>query len=65
MAIENQPKRARRWLWAVALVILVLVVMAVALAWSAGRVPGQPEVTRVPITPFADIPGFTAPTPVP
>ena len=30
----------------------------------AGRLPWQEDPTRIPITPFADIPGFGAPTPV-
>ncbi len=35
------------------------------LASVAGRLPWQEEPTRIPITPFADIPGFGAPTPEP
>lgn len=30
----------------------------------AGRLPWQEDPTRIPITPFADIPGFGAPAPV-
>jgi hypothetical protein len=33
------------------------------LASEAGRLPWQEDPTRIPITPFADIPGFSAPTP--
>ena len=52
------------WIWLVA-AALVAVLIFLAAAWTAGKVPGQPEATRVPVTPFADIPGFTPPTPVP
>ena len=48
-------------------VALILVVAAVAgfglfLAGEAGQLPWQEDPTRIPITPFADIPGFGAPT---
>ena len=33
------------------------------LAGEAGRLPWQEDPTRIPITPFADIPGFSAPAP--
>ncbi len=49
-------------LLAVALVILVTGGYGVYLAGSAGYLPWQEEPTRIPITPFADIPGFNAPT---
>ncbi len=47
-------------------VFLLLVVVAVAafglyLGGQAGRLPWQEDPTRIPITPFADIPGFNAP----
>jgi hypothetical protein len=35
------------------------------LAGEAGQLPWQEDPTRIPITPFADIPGFTVPTAVP
>ena len=64
-----RASQRRPWLRAIAIVALV-VVLAVAgfgvyLAGQAGVLPGQPEPTRVPITPFADIPGFDFPTPPP
>ncbi|MFM9107952.1 MAG: hypothetical protein ACKOWF_14785 [Chloroflexota bacterium] len=60
------PSRSRRVLWLVlAAAIIVAVALFLAAAWSAGRVPGQPEATRIPVTPFADIPGFGAATPAP
>ncbi len=47
-------------------VFLLLVVVAVAafglyLGGQAGRLHWQEDPTRIPITPFADIPGFNAP----
>jgi hypothetical protein len=46
--------------------LLILAALALALAGSAGFLPWQPEPTRIPITPFADLqsPGGAA-TPVP
>lgn len=35
------------------------------LAGEAGRLPWQVDPTRIPITPFADIPGFNAAPPTP
>jgi hypothetical protein len=35
------------------------------LASEAGRLPWQVDPTRIPITPFADIPGFNAAPPTP
>jgi hypothetical protein len=69
---EENPKASLsrrgpgRWLLAIAAIALVAIAVFVfTAAWNAGRVPGQPEATRVPITPFADIPGFAPPTPAP
>jgi len=63
---DQPPARSRRILWLVlAAAIVVAVALFLAVAWSAGRVPGQPEATRIPVTPFADIPGFGAATPAP
>ncbi len=55
---------------AAALAIPALVVGAYGfyLANMAGALPWQPDPTRIPITPFADIPGFSVPatqTPTP
>lgn len=59
----------KRWVRAVAVVALLvaiaLVGSAIYLAGEAGRLPWQEEPTRIAITPFADIPGFTAPTAIP
>ena len=59
----------RPWLRAAAITLLIVVLVVagfgVYLAGQAGLLPGQPEPTRVPITPFANIPGFDFPTPPP
>ena len=50
------------------LVLLLLVIVGgygISLASDAGRLPWQEQPTRIAITPFADIPGFSAPTPTP
>jgi hypothetical protein len=54
------------------IIAIVVVVLLVAVAWvltvagSAGVLPWQPDPTRIPITPFADLPGASgAGTPVP
>lgn len=61
--------RRHRVLSVVGAVGLVLAVVALAmglyLASVAGELPWQEDPTRIPITPFADIPGFTLPTKVP
>lgn len=41
----------------VTVVILILLAVALSFAGSAGVLPWQPEPTRIPITPFADLPG--------
>ena len=62
-------RRHRTVLLVVAAILLVAVVaFALSLASTAGLLPGQAEPTRIPITPFADLPGLAAPvrgTPVP
>jgi hypothetical protein len=65
-----EPDRRRRTLIIVALVVLVPLVLLAAwglsLAGSAGYLPWQPEPTRIPITPFANLPGADGVgTPVP
>jgi hypothetical protein len=51
---------------ALALVAMISVVaFAVYLASAAGDLPWQTDPTRIPVTPFSDIPGFTPPTPLP
>lgn len=48
---------ARRWgLIIVVVVLLILIAVGLSFAGSAGFLPWQPEPTRIPITPFADLP---------
>ncbi len=69
MSTTDTERRRRRNIMIVAVLVplLILVVVALVLGGSAGVLPWQPEPTRIPITPFADIPGFSAPaaTPIP
>ena len=62
-------ERRRRSALLIAVVVLVpLLILAawgLSLAGSAGVLPWQPEPTRIPITPFADLPGAGTGTPVP
>jgi hypothetical protein len=55
----------RRWVAFLAVVVLVPAVVIGSygfyLADSAGVLPWQEDPTRIPITPFADIPGFSLP----
>ena len=54
--------RSVRILGVVAILIMVAIaVFGLFLAGEAGRLPWQEDPTRIPITPFADIPGFNAP----
>jgi hypothetical protein len=61
--------RRHPWLTFFAAILLTFVVVTggfgIYLADEAGRLPWQEDPTRIPITPFADIPGFSAPTAVP
>jgi hypothetical protein len=65
------PLYRRRWAQVLAVVVLVPLIAVVGfgiyLASLAGDLPWQTDPTRVAvgITPFADIPGFTAPTQAP
>ena len=60
-----------RWSRALVIALIVLVPLLILAAWglslagSVGFLPWQPEPTRIPITPFADLPGSGAGTPVP
>ncbi len=62
-------KRMPVWGRMLVLIVAVLVVIAAAggifFAEMAGMLPGQPEATRIPITPFSDIPGLNLPTQIP
>jgi hypothetical protein len=55
----------KRWT-RIAAVLVVIPMIGVAafgiwIASVAGELPWQTDPTRIPVTPFADIPGFTAP----
>jgi hypothetical protein len=41
---------------AVLIPVLIVVIWALTVAGSAGFLPWQPEPTRIPVTPFADLP---------
>lgn len=47
------------------LALLIVVGLGVYLAGEAGELPWQTDPTRIAITPFAGIEGFSAPTAVP
>jgi hypothetical protein len=59
--------RRRNRVIAVAVLVPLLFVFGFGfyLASLAGELPWQVDPTRIAITPFADIPGFGAPTPAP
>ncbi len=63
-----RQRRANRkrivWL-TIAIPVVLIVGFGVYLESIAGELPWQSDPTRVPITPFAGIPGFTVPTTVP
>jgi hypothetical protein len=61
-------RRRRRVVVIAAIVLVPLLILAawgLSLAGWAGFLPWQPEPTRIAITPFADLPGAGAGTPVP
>jgi hypothetical protein len=64
----DAERRRRRTLVIAVIVLVPLLILAawgLSLAGSAGVLPWQPEPTRIAITPFADLPGAGAGTPVP
>jgi len=64
----DADRRRRRTLVIAVIVLVPLLILAVwglSLAGSTGFLPWQPEPTRIPITPFADLMGAGAGTPVP
>jgi hypothetical protein len=64
----DADRRRRRVVVIAAIVLVPLLILAawgLSLAGSAGFLPWQPEPTRIAITPFADLPGAGAGTPVP
>lgn len=64
--MDHARRRPKRMLLVAAiLVVLVIGGFGLYLGSLAGELPWQEEPTRIPITPFADIPGFAAPTATP
>jgi hypothetical protein len=64
----DAEQRRRRTLVIAVIVLVPLLILAawgLSLAGSDGFLPWQPEPTRIPITPFADLPVAGAGTPVP
>jgi hypothetical protein len=64
----DAEQRRRRTLAIAVIVLVPLLILAawgLSLAGSAGFLPWQPEPTRIPITPFADLPVTGVGTPVP
>ena len=50
---------------AVLVLLLILAAAGIYTAGSEGLLPWQPEPTRIPITPFADLSGAGVATPAP
>jgi hypothetical protein len=65
--MDAERRRRRNLVMAAAVLVplLILLVLALSFASSAGVLPWQPEPTRIPITPFADLPGAETGTPAP
>lgn len=66
--MEAEQRRRRTMLIAVAVVLVPLLILAawgMVVAGSAGILPWQPDPTRIPVTPFADLPGVGGATPAP
>ena len=61
-------ERRRRALMIGAIIViplLILLAYGLSMAGSEGLLPWQPEPTRIPVTPFADLMGGAAATPRP
>ena len=56
--MASPPARSGRRILLIALLaaLVILAALAVVIAGQAGQLPGQPEATRIPITPFANLP---------
>jgi hypothetical protein len=66
MNIERRRRRSLAIAVIVLVPLLILAAWGLSLAGSAGFLPWQPEPTRIPITPFANLPsGTTVGTPSP
>lgn len=63
---SSRRRRTLIILLVVLIPVLILVAWGMFTAGSAGMLPWQPDPTRIPITPFADLPGVGgAATPAP
>lgn len=62
---QRRSHRTRIVMVVIAIPAVIIIGFGIYIASLAGALPWQSDPTRVPITPFAGIPGFTAPTPVP
>lgn len=61
--MERERKRRNIIIAAVVLVpLLILIAVGLSVGGSAGMLPWQPEPTRIPITPFADLPSGSGST---
>lgn len=63
--VRNRRQRTRVFVVAAVLVIVLVGGFGLYLGSLAGELPWQEDPTRIPITPFADIPGFGDPTATP
>jgi hypothetical protein len=65
--MDAERRRNRTILIAVVILVplLILAAWGMVVAGSAGMLPWQPDPTRIPITPFADLPGMSGATPSP
>lgn len=61
----DRRRRRNLLLLGVLLPLAAVVLVGLLLAGSAGFLPGQPEPTRIPITPFADLRPTGEGTPAP
>lgn len=63
-----ERERRSRGVVVAAVVLMVLVILAAVVlvgVGSQGLLPWQPDPTRIPVTPFADLPGAGGATPGP
>lgn len=60
---QRRPKRTRIVVLRIAIPAVMIAVFGIYLASIAGELLAREAPTRVPVTPFAGIPGFTVPTP--
>jgi len=63
IAMQSDRQRRNIVIAVVVIIIVAIILWAMSLASSAGVLPWQPEPTRIPITPFANLPGVGTPVP--